>query len=528
MCFTGRVTDLKARIEELRRIKASVNNELRDLESKRQKLHAEISGYNTHIETLKSAYEATNLEFQKLKVTIENTRIEQEELIRRNMPQVEAPHRILPPLINYVNELPGSPASCCMHSCFDFSRCSLFSQFPVYLYNPEEFHFSSTPLDAFIKSSVTQALDASPYMTYDPSIACLYVVLIGDVQGGLQNVTGLQERLKALPHWHGDGSNHLLINVARHPTNRDVFSGVNTGRAMIMQSPFTEWQMRRGFDIVAPPSLGSAQGDVWFDLLPIVPARRKFLASFQGELSLSHTRASHPRALLSAFNASGPHQQPSSEMEMLLQLENTIVETLKRMELNFPADNFLFEFSCKASPAAGVHGEWALCGSAEARAEMLKHSTFSLILAPVNHSVISTTVTQIRIYEALKLGAIPVLLGQQTQLPLGELLGGSAQRVMLQLPKQRASELHIVLRSLPDMDLLEMRRQGRVLWETFLGTTQRIMDSTLALLRARLGIPSFPVREEPSPSVFNSSFVPIVEPVADPEPEGEGDILGET
>ena len=42
-----KISDLKFRINELKAIKASVNNELRELESKRQKLHAEIGGENS-------------------------------------------------------------------------------------------------------------------------------------------------------------------------------------------------------------------------------------------------------------------------------------------------------------------------------------------------------------------------------------------------------------------------------------------------------------------------------------------------
>ncbi|ELT98834.1 hypothetical protein CAPTEDRAFT_226944 [Capitella teleta] len=515
---TAKVSDLRARIEELRKIKASVNNELRDLESKRQKLHAEISGYNTHIESLKSSYEATNLEFQKLKVTIENTRIEQEELIKRNTPEVLAPQRILPPIRHEGHtDPPGSPSRCLMHNCFDFSRCSLSSQFPVFLYNPEEYNFADVPLDSFIKSSVTQALNASPYLTYEPSIACVYLVLIGDVLGGLRNTSSLEQRLKQLSHWNGDGHNHVLLNLARHGGNRDVFSSVNTGRALLVQSTFTEQQFRRGFDVIAPPSVGEAQGDVWLDLPPIVPARRKHLLSFHGRLNappLSNLSALHSNLL-------------SSETEQLLSLEKTIAETLKRMEVKFPADNFLFDVTCANSKAEEcLNGEWALCGTAESRTTILQQSTFSLIIAPLNYSVISTVQTQLRIYEAFKHGAIPVILGKYTELPFANEGLLQTDKALLRLPKQRVPELHFVIRSIPDVDVLEMRRQGRILWETFFGSTRKIMDSVLAILRHRLNLPSFPVRDVPTPSVFNDSFIPLTEVVTDPEPDGEVDILG--
>ena len=225
---------------------------------------------------------------------------------------------------------------------------------------------------------------------------------------------------------------------------------------------------------------------------------------------------------------------PKSETEQLLELEYTIVNTLKRMQSKFADDSFLFEFRCPPSDKegwvpsspAGLNGEWSLCGTSDSRTQLLKHSTFSLIIAPTNYSVISSVVTQVRIYEALKYGAIPIILGSYIQLPFanGELL--HTKKAAITLPKQRVSELHFVVRSIADVDILEYRRQGRILWETFMATTQKIVDSTLAILRSRLNIPSFPVREEPSPSVFNDTFTPLKEQVPDPEPEGEADILG--
>jgi hypothetical protein len=404
-----------------------------------------------------------------------------------------------------------------MHNCFDYSRCSLSSQFPVYLYNPEEYAFSSVPLDAFIKVSVTQALDASPYLTYDPSIACVYLVLIGDVQGGLTNSSSVEQRLQRLSHWNGDGHNHVLLNLARHTANRDVFDGVNTGRALIVQSTFTQRQFRRGFDVIAPPCVGVASGDVWFNLPPIVPARRKHLLSFQGLLQ------GFPG--LSRINISALNNQ--TETDQLLRLERTITETLMHMEAKFPSDNFLFDLSCastKAEPA--LNGEWALCGSPQVRSVLLQQSTFTLIIAPLNYSVISTAQLQIRIFEALKDGAIPVILGKYAELPFANEAIAHTERAVLSLPKQRISELHYVIRSIPDVDILEMRRQGRVLWETYFASTKKVTDSILAILRSRLNLPSFPARDAATPSVFNDSFIPLSEIVTDPEPDGDVDILG--
>ena len=200
-----KMNDLKFRIEELKKIKASVNNELKDLELKRQKMMAEISGYNTHIEKLKSEYESTNKDLHQLKLSIENTKLEQEEIIKRNTPELQAPKRIVAGLDERY-EMPGpkSPQLCRMHNCFDHSRCSITSRFPVYFYDPMDYQFSAMDLDYFVKTSVTHALNSSPYFTFDPHSACLYVVLIGDVMNPqASSYTNLQQKLQKLPYWQG-------------------------------------------------------------------------------------------------------------------------------------------------------------------------------------------------------------------------------------------------------------------------------------------------------------------------------------
>ena len=548
-----KASDLKFRIEELRRIKASVNNELRELESKRQKLHSELTTFNTQIDTLKGEAEGKQMELEQLRVTIQHQRLEREELAKDHTPDIQAPYRILPSTGDSVYvPPPHSHYHCRMHNCFDYSRCSLTSKFPVYLYSSDDYQLTSTPLDSFIKLSVMHAFDSSPHLTLDPNIACVYIVLLGDIEGGLYNTTDLEARLHKLPFWHGDGRNHLLLTLARDYRTRDVLDGVNIGRAMIAQPAFTQTQLRCGFDIVMPPSLGVSHGEVWHNLPPILPARRKYLLSFQGEnryfgrVSPSNPGSKeaniHPELRLLGKNnhiikhdssesagklkfksvANTDKTQISSEITDLINFENSVVETLKSMQ-SHGMDVFRFEFKCQNGDVMGVRGEWGLCQTDSDRHDMLKLSTFTLIIAPMNTSIISTTLTQVRIYEALKYGAIPVVLGDYLQFPFQERLQWKQAAIFV--PKARISELHFLLRTYQDADLVEMRRQGRILWEAYLGSSKHIVDMLLSLVRTRLGIPPFPVRDEPSPSVFGGDFQPLKEDFAEPQPEME-EILG--
>ena len=71
------------------------------------------------------------------------------------------------------------------------------------------------------------------------------------------------------------------------------------------------------------------------------------------------------------------------------------------------------EFEC-TGPAAKKEvnvNEWQLCKNERDRGSILKESTFVLIPSIINDTFASTPVFLIRLYEALKYGAIPVILG---------------------------------------------------------------------------------------------------------------------
>ena len=560
-----KASDLKFRIEELKRIKASVNNELRDLESKRQKLHAEINGYNTHIEKLKNEYEKTLKDLQQMKITIENTKLEQEELVQKNMPDIRAPKRILATMGDGVHlPPPRNSRNCHMHTCFDYSRCSLTSGFPVYFYNANEYGISPENLEPFLRTSVTQTLTSNPHLTFDPHIACVFVVLLGDLQDAAYNATYVEHKLRHLPHWKGDGRNHILLNLARTFQSRNLFDSVDTGRAVIVQSTFTELEYRSGFDLLIPPAIGVAKGDVWEGLPPQVPAKRKYLLSFLGENKLLEnyvSRASEsqkaerfisknagdkkplgkilsnsikdnminqnlPRRTLQSIESSNRKNDDNvknNEYADLMQLEYSIMHILKKVQGDYPQDGFHVDFSCGASHIEGAYGEWSLCGSEFKRHDLLAQSTFSLIIAPTNYSMISTVLTQIRVFEALKYGAIPIILGEYVKLPFHEFIDW--HKAVLWLPKTRVTEFHFLIRTYGDSDILSMRHHCRIYWEKYFATSKSIIDMILATIRTRLKIPPLPVNDEVSPSVFNGSFVPLKDDGTDPQPEAE-DILG--
>lgn len=108
----------------------------------------------------------------------------QREATLRNTPDLAPPRKILPSRIP--EELPFPPLmsshNCRMFSCFDHSRCSLTSGFPVYLYDPDHYTVvrNSFDVDGFLKTTLKQTLSYNAHLTRDPKEACIFVVLVGE------------------------------------------------------------------------------------------------------------------------------------------------------------------------------------------------------------------------------------------------------------------------------------------------------------------------------------------------------------
>lgn len=466
-----KASDLKMRIQEMLRIKGSVSTELRDLEAKRQRLQSDVVTFTHKIEQLKSELGRQQSELDRLKLSVQQAQVAQKEAVQRNSPELAPPSPIVSSSPPSQNPPHLSPSSCTMTSCFDHSRCSIASGFPVYLYDTSSFLASQ-----FLRTAVAQTVGYNPHFTPIAANACIYIVLLGE--GGNPNI----DKLKHLPYWGGDGRNHVLLYLSRSDLKKEssLVPSNKTSRAMIAQ--FTHPHFRRDFDVVVGVASGPPGGDVWPEASNMLPARKRYLFSFQGV---------QPIISPSYFNIS----------ELETYLSQTSDEIL--IDINCPPDK-----TVTSSPE-----DWGLCGSEESRANVLKQSTFVLLPAKVSSPVLG-----VRLYEALKSAAIPIIVGD-APLPYEEVVRWRSASIRLSLP--RVPELHFLVRSIPDSDILYLKRQGRLIWERYCSSLQTIIDTLLALLRDRLQIPPPPAVEAPAPSAFPEGFQPVkTEPiVADAEPE---------
>lgn len=527
-------------IEELKRIKISVKNELRGLENRRLKLQAEISGYSSNIDSLKVQQSSLSKDVNQIRLALEQVRFEQEES-KAYIPNIKAPHRILQD-VNLKEKLsmPKSSYNCKMESCFDFSRCSLVSGFPVFFYDPYEFSVENLHLDQFILNSFSEYIENNVYRTKEPDMACIFVLVIGEIkQVSMPSPNDLQDLLQGLPHWNGDGRNHVLINLASSSKTKDLFREVNTGRAILAQSAFIYSAFREHFDVVIPPAFSLSAHDTAWKGLPLVsPLRRKFLLTYWGQyvpgkvvpsessLSVSDHRRNRQQAdihnrrhLLSVVDS----MSFSSSQSFYSQIEQAIVSSLKGFQHSYPGSISIDMACSQADTSSFVPSDWAICGTESIRKERLLQSTFTLIIPSLNISLYSSLAFQTRVFETLKYGSIPVILGSHGHMPLSEILRWDLASIAL--PTPRVTELPFFLQSIQDEDIASLRLKGRHFYTHYFSSTHAILDTLLALLRTRLQIPARAVNDEPYTSAFPPGFIPLKYEGPAPEPESD-EVLG--
>ena len=505
-------------IEELESIKQSVSNELRDLEDKRNRIQDDITLHQGTLTTLQKTEKDFQSELKSLKRQILMVK---SRLVEVEKPQLPAPARLLPGDKDNINiDPPAHYEQCQMHTCFDYSRCSLTSQFPIFVYN----EFDDAPFDvsAYVSQVYRKVILSSPYIIDDPKSACLYIVILGETSlmnpesswKQDPNTYELENWLNSLPYWHGDGRNHILIYLTKQTTTDNPLLNVNTGRAMVAQSNFATTQYRPNFDFVLPTFTtlkitssskfydenGAEEDDPldeknnmdwdYTDVPYQLPAIREYILSFQGEWQKSFE---------SQYNG-----LDNSHMDSFHKVLLDNFNFLKEMN---DGNRYLLETSCKEDRVVttGFLSEWSLCNTFPLRSRLLAKSTFSLVLPPENFNKITTSSIFItRLAESLRSGAIPVIVGTYGQLPFSEFINWGTAALII--PQSRFTELPHLLVNMPHAEILAYRKQGWFLYNTYFSTCHTIFEALLAAIRTRLQIPPLPVTDVHGNTIKHHSY----------------------
>lgn len=484
---TDHLQSYQYRLQELSQIKSSVLRELRSLEQKRHQLRSEITTITAKLESYQSAFERKEKELDQLKSSIEQAKLTKQEALEQDTPVISAPKSFIAEVRKPVSVL-AQPSietaqHCTMESCFDHSRCSILSKFPVFVH--ERF------LGDLRVNDSAEFILHSDYTTDHMEMSCAFLVPFW--MSSVKSSSQLKTQLIQLPSWGGDGRNHILVPLLDEDISMADFDKIfysSPSRAVIV-TPFADSKIfRNNFDLVTFPFYWQNRTlplDGMF-LPPISPARRKFLLSFWAE--------------------------PICQNEEVTEL----TKSLRDMQLvgQKTKDKFYFSFSCSdvanssnlepTGTAAINYDCWTQCDSPTRRADLLKDSTFTLI--SVSRGTVSQSVLD-RLAEALQFGSIPVILGDKSveyRLPYWEIFDWKTVGVFL--PAVRLTETHFLLRTFVDANLIQFRSNGRRAYELFLSSNARILETLLAVLRTRLSIPPLVAKDFTAISVFNDTFRP--------------------
>lgn len=423
--------------EDMQRLQKSIIGELGKLEQQRSSLKGDVESLRIEQTNAGAHLQAMENKLVQLKADVKNM-IETQAETFKDYPAIARP---LQPLSNIKETtIVGSlKEKCSLDTCFDYSRCSVISGFPIYLY-------PTTSGDNILLSMKTTMMD-SIHISMDPGKACMYMYLSD----------GSNTSWKSLPYWGGDGRNHMIIN----PSSRAL--SVDRGRAMVAQPYFESGQTSPNFDVVLP-YMNREIIEVK-DLPTILPVRRRYMASFRGNAPKTGEGEDNSFVMaLAGLNSKG------------LAVEITVQCVVAN--------------SCSKS-------QWCHCHDHETN-NVENNSTFLII---PNVDKIRLDEFSYRLNVALLRGSIPVVLGNFHTLPLADAIPW--QKAIISLPIQRVTELTFILRNVLEPDIVLYKKKGRLILEHHLLSMTKMVSTFISLLRTRINIPPPPVPAPKSNLIYN-------------------------
>lgn len=496
--YSSNHEDMQYQVEDLQRIVVSVRNELRKLEQERNEVRKELDMSRITLSKVRKEVGVAKSSLQESKGKLAKAL---REVKRVNQYDGQAQQASRSPVV--VVNLPGqrtarqvggseepqtrgaaetqTPPGCTDELCFDYSRCPLTSKFTAYVYNQDHPNLFDLKEPGIVPALVS-TLETQGALATAPEQACVLLVVTGPLKVEMDSEL-LHHKLSSLPHWNG-GTNHVVLDLAYHnQTVRYTEKRPLLGQAVMAKSyAGTE---ESPYHILLPPVTRWDTGvPHWHSLPPLLPGLRRRLVVFEGWSSADEQRTEH---------VTSPHAW----------LSNKLLSSLREAIVTHTQDSVLITTNCSSSappgPRPNPNGEWLLCGSAHTRAQLLSTATFSLVLG--SQTGLLGPATYARLVEALRYGAVPVIVGVR-HLPFDSVIDWS--RAALRLPPSSLGQLHYILRNIDTDTILQYRQQGRFLWDTYLHSPLAITSTVLALVRQRALHPPPPAPEFAPPRTLTS------------------------
>jgi len=448
------VFDLNMQITELENIKASVRNELRELDGKRWEIMKESNLQNELLNKLRKDVAQAKKELESVKNSV--AKAKQEPAGRgastktpSTSPPIiilpQQPHKIAdsPPLVKSSSPVAGRQSiECTFETCFDFSVCPLIRKFTVHVYNTRQnINLIGTLPNPDNVTEWLAELEAEDLLATSPLSACLFIVIIGNVE----DYKTVEARLKELEYWRGTGLNHLIIE---HPgVVQSQLHRIDTGYAMVASAQHEH--LKKNFDVFSAPITTNAVGKFREHLPPLLSASKPKLLYFHGECQTGK----NTDALSAAVGG-------------LLQLKEHIIDVDIKVSCKLVDESY-----------QSRDDECSMCDNQVERFAKLSQSKYALI------PDVPGALMLVRIIEAFRSASVPVIIGTIHPLPFDtDIDWGLA---VLRIPAGHFSQIHLILRSIEAFDIQQYCLQGRFLYENYFRSPVQILNTIIASVRSR-------------------------------------------
>lgn len=463
--------NLLLRIEDLKRIKLSVTNELRQIGKEKAKLLKEKTSLTSKNDKLLSQITRNKAQLKQLELDISANRRQKFEqncdigqiapIIFNPMKSVDIDQLSIPTYAqsNSYNSyaLEDSDQHRDSSYTFDLSLCPLTKPFKFYLAETNLNIQSTSFNDELFKiepSLIRQTLLSHPQYTDNINEACLTISLI--------------DQPNTIPDL-SPATNNLVINILNskwyNHSNINSNASIHSNYA-IASSVFQRKQFSANLDLILPSIWQSPinYNSILGSIPPHTPLERKYLASY--------------------FGQGNPNPTVSNDYNQTSTYElNALERTLQTIHRNSIDDLFLFIYDCGRDSNAQCYEE---------KEKMIELTTFVIILSPGPHNSIDEYTNDL-LYLALSRGAIPVLIGRErVRLPFDEVIDWRRAAILLQTT--RLPEIHFILRSISPSDLYLLKYHGRRIFESYLATVKQVLDTAISVISVgRFSYPPPPV-----------------------------------
>ena len=353
-----------------------------------------------------------------------------------------------PPALNCPNltlhHVPCIPNSNNTHdSCFgirtllDHSRCPLSKAFKVFFYNvhfPSLFLLQNPTLVGGVQALLTN--HASLASTVDE--ACIFLAVVGPLGSSL-SAQKLQERISSLPYWGGSGANHLLVDLGVSST----LGLLNTSSAVVANNGAVSNLCAGVLNLNIPPFVNS------FTSLPnVFDTPRRHLLYFE---------------------------TPSKQVDSALL-------AYKDSEHLLGTFNFKVAIGCAVDENTSEYERTlGFCRPIQERFNQCLDSTFYLVLGS-RFLLEGPAAMYVYLLEGLRCGSVPVVVGMD-RLPFDDIIDW--HRAVVRLPTlPPPSILSSMLSSIRPQVIMDYRRQGQFLVNTYFVDQEHVVYTSIALLRS--------------------------------------------